>query len=150
MLPTRQLCTFWLDRLYFGADIRAVRGVVSQQPLTRVPLAPPAVRGLMNLRGEVIAGIDLRPCLGLEARDEERLWTNIILKCSSGPVSLLADAIGDLVTVADEQLEPPPETLPANLREITESVCRHDGRLMLLLDVEKAILLASGPEIEFT
>jgi purine-binding chemotaxis protein CheW len=149
MVETRQLCTFWLDHLYLGVDVRDVQGVVSHQPLTRVPLAPPAVRGLMNVRGEVIAGIDLRPCLGLDAGNEECLWTNIVLNGSSGPVSLLADAIGDVVAVAEGQLEPPPETLPAKLREITESVCRQDGKLLLLLDVESVILLASGTEVEF-
>jgi purine-binding chemotaxis protein CheW len=149
MVETRLLCTFWLDRLYFGVNVRDVQGVISHQPLTRVPLAPPAVRGLINLRGEVIAGIDLRPCLELEAKTGECTWTNIILKGSSGSVSLLVDRVGNIATVAEHQLEPPPETLPARIREITDRVCQIDGRLMLLLDVEAAIEMASGTEVEY-
>lgn len=149
MVETRQFSTFWLDRLYLGVDVRDVQGVISHQPLTRVPLAPPAVRGLMNLRGEVIAGIDLRPCLGLEAKNGEHLWVNIILKGLSGPVSLLVDEIGDVIAVEEDQFEPPPETLPVKMREITDSVCQTDRRMMLLLDVEKVIHLASGMEAEF-
>jgi purine-binding chemotaxis protein CheW len=143
----RQFCTFRLDRLCFGVDVRDVQGVVAGQPLTRVPLAPPAVRGLMNLRGEVVAGIDLRPCLGLDGSNGEH--ANIILKGSSQPVSLQVDEIGDVAEVAERQLEPPPETFPARIREITESVCQREGGLMLVLDVERALELASEMESGF-
>jgi purine-binding chemotaxis protein CheW len=143
MIETRQFCTFWLDKLYCGVNVRDVQGVISDQPMTRVPLAPPAVRGLMNLRGQVIAGIDLRPCLGLSPKNGEQIWVNIILKGASGPVSLLVDKIGEVATVAEDQFEPPPETLPARIRVITESVCRQNEELILLLDVEQIIRMAS-------
>lgn len=143
----RQLCTFRIDRLCFGVDARHVKGVVAGQPLTRVPLAPPAVRGLMNLRGEVVACIDLRPSLGLDGSNGE--YANIILKSSSQPVSLQVDETGDVAEVAESQLEPPPETLPARIREITESVCQREGGLMLVLDVERALELASEMESGF-
>ena len=149
MVEARQFCTFWLDRLYLGVDVRDVQGVISHQPLTRVPLAPPAVRGLMNLRGEIIAGIDLRPCLGLDARKGDHREVNIILKGPRGPVSLLVDRIGYVAAVAEHECEPTPETLPARIREITACVCRHDDKVMLLLDVEKVIQLASGIEAAF-
>ena len=148
-METRQLCTFWLDHLYLAVDVRHVQGVLSHQPLTRVPLAPPTVRGLMNLRGEIIAGVDLRPSLGLNDRNGDHLWINIILRAAAGPVSLLVDEIGQVAAVADDELEPPPETLAPMIREITEHVCQHDGRLMLLLDVEKVVRLGSGAAMEF-
>jgi purine-binding chemotaxis protein CheW len=144
MVEIRQFCTFRLDRLYFGVETRDVQGVVSEQPLTRVPLAPPAVRGLMNLRGEVVASIDLRPCLGLDAGEGEH--ASIILTSSSQLVGLLVDEIGDVVAVAEQQLEPPPDALPTRLRGITESVCQQEGRLMLVLNVERTLHLASGME----
>ena len=144
MVEARQICTFRLERLSFGVDVRSVKGVISQQRLTRVPLAPPAVRGLTSFRGEVIAGLDLRPCLGLDARDAEPQGSSVILKAAMGPVSLLVDEIGDVVTVGEDRFEPPPETLPAKLREITESVCELDGRLILLLNVEPMVQMASA------
>ena len=143
MVETIQLCTFWIDQLHLAVNVRQVQGVVSHQPMTRVPLAPPAVRGLMNLRGDVIAGIDLRPCLEIAAPAEQTPWANVILKGSAGPVSLLVDKIGDVAAVTEDQLEPPPETLPAKLLEITASICQQGESLMLLLDVERAISLAS-------
>ena len=145
-MPARQLCTFWLDRLYMGVDVRYVQGVVRHQPLTRVPLAPPLVRGLLNLRGEIIPGIDLRRRLGLAARKEEQLWMNVVLDTSSGLVSLLVDEIGEVVEVSEDQFDAPPETLAAEIHEITEAVCQLDNRLMLLLDAERAVDLGSSLE----
>ena len=129
-----QICTFRIDRLSFGIDVRSVKGVTSHPRMTRVPLAPSAVQGLTSFRGEVIAGLNLRPCLGLEAGRPERPWSSVILKTTMGPVSLLVDEIGDVVTIQDDRLEPPPETLPAELREITKNVCEQDGKLLLLLN----------------
>jgi purine-binding chemotaxis protein CheW len=141
-------CDAWfagLPVLAVGFVTAAVQGIAALAglPMTRVPLAPPAVRGLMNLRGQVIAGIDLRPCLGLSPKNGEQIWVNIILKGASGPVSLLVDKIGEVATVAEDQFEPPPETLPARIRVITESVCRQNEELILLLDVEQIIRMAS-------
>jgi len=139
-----QICTFRIDRLSFGIDVRSVKGVTSHPRMTRVPLAPSAVQGLTSFRGEVIAGLNLRPCLGLEAGRPERPWSSVILKTTMGPVSLLVDEIGDVVTIQDDRLEPPPETLPAELREITECVYEQGGRLLLLLNVEQVIQMASA------
>lgn len=139
-----QICTFRLDRLSFGVDMRSVKGVTSNPRLTRVPLAPPAVHGLTSFRGEVIACLDLRPCLGFDAGRTQRQWNSVILKATMGLVSLLVDEIGDVVTVWEDRLERPPETLPAELREITESIWEQDGRLLLLLNVEQVIQMASA------
>ena len=149
MTETRQLFTFRLDHLFLAVDARDVKAVLSHQRLTRVPLAPKTVRGLMNLRGEVIAGIDLRACLELDAANGDRQCTNIVLKGSLGPVSLLVDGIGEVVTVAEDQLEPPPGTLHARTQEITDSVCQINGKMILLLDVKAVIETASDMEAEY-
>jgi purine-binding chemotaxis protein CheW len=139
-----QICTFRIDRLSFGIEVRSVKGVTTHPRLTRVPLAPPAVHGLTSFRGQVIAGLDLRPCLGLETARAEHQWSGVILKVTMGPVSLLVDEIGDVVTIQEDCLEPPPETLPAELREITESVYEQNGKLLLLLNVEQVIHVTSA------
>ena len=62
---------------------------------------------------------------------------------------MLVDEIGDVVAVEEEQLEPTPATLPYKIGIVTESVCRHHDKLMLILDIEQVIRLASGMEAEF-
>src|SRR6185295_10369135 len=55
-----QLCTLYVDTMFCGIDVNKVQEALSPQPLTRVPLASRVVRGLVNLRGQIIAAIDLR------------------------------------------------------------------------------------------
>ena len=94
MAERRQFCTFFLDGLRFGVDVQKVQEVVPYQEMTRVPLAPPAVRGLLNLRGQIVTGIDLRHRLDLPPRADDRLPVNVVLRGEDSPVSFLVDEIG--------------------------------------------------------
>ena len=73
MTDERQYCTFYLDGHYFGIDVRKVQEVIRYQEMTRVPLAHPVVRGLINLRGQIVTAIDLRRRLELRDRPPGRL-----------------------------------------------------------------------------
>jgi purine-binding chemotaxis protein CheW len=64
MTASRQMCTFYVNQQCYGIDVLQVREIVRSQPLTRVPLADPMVRGLMNLRGQIVTAIDMRRRLG--------------------------------------------------------------------------------------
>ena len=61
----RQLCTFYLNDLYLGVDVTRVQEVIRYQEMTRVPLAAPEIRGLINLRGQIVTAIELRARMGL-------------------------------------------------------------------------------------
>src|SRR5579859_2600274 len=118
MADEHQYCTFLLDGHYFGIDVLEVQEIIRFQQMTRVPLAPAVVRGLINLRGQIVTGIDLRRRLGLKERPAEQLPVNVVVKTEDGAVSLLVDEIGDVVEVSQKQFEPPPETLRGNAREL--------------------------------
>ena len=60
MADEHQYCTFFLDGRCFGIDVHRVQEIIRYQQMTRVPLAPPVVRGLINLRGQIVTAIDLR------------------------------------------------------------------------------------------
>ena len=68
MEATRRFCTFNLDRLWFGIPVERVQEVIASPAVTPVPLAPRAVTGLINLRGQIVTVIDLRRRLGFEER----------------------------------------------------------------------------------
>src|SRR4051794_11924307 len=118
MAAPRQLCTFELAGLLLGIDVRQVQEVLADQPATRVPLAPAAVTGLMNLRGQIVTTLDLRRCLGLAPRPAEMPAMNVVVFAGDGPVSFLVDAAGDVLEVAETAFEPPPDTLRRQLREL--------------------------------
>ena len=142
MADERQYCTFLLGSHYFGIDVLNVQEVIRHQEMTRVPLAPAAVRGLINLRGQIVTAIDLRRRLGLPDRPEGALPVNVVVRTDDGAVSLLVDEIGDVLRVPDEAFERPPEPLRGEGRELIRGAYKLHGRLLLILDTARAVNLA--------
>ncbi|MBP3954221.1 chemotaxis protein CheW [Gemmata sp. G18] len=134
MTESRQVCTFYLDGHYFGIDVLKVQEVLRPQEMTRVPLAPAAVRGLINLRGRIVTAIDLRRRLELPDRPADRPPVNVVVPTDDGAVSLLVDEVGDVLDVTGAVLEPVPETLVGAVRELIRGAYPLDGRLLLVLD----------------
>lgn len=136
---SRQLATFVLDGARYGVDVLRVQEVLRPQVRTPVPLAPPGVAGLVNLRGQVVLTIDLRVRLGLAALGTDAEPMMVVVEVDGEPVSLLVDEIGDVVDVDDELFQSPPETLEPGLREVILGAYKlHDG-LLLALDVDRAL-----------
>lgn len=139
MSGTRQFTTFFLDGLYLGIDVRDVQEVIRCQPMTRVPTAPPVVRGLINLRGQIVTALDLRRRLELPAAGAPESPINVVVRDDDSAISLLVDDIGDVVEVTEAEYEPSPETLTGVARELIRGAYKLDARLLLILDVEKTV-----------
>lgn len=134
--------TFTLDDRTYGVDVRAVQEVLRGQPRTRVPLAPPAIAGLINLRGQVLTAFDLRPGLELPARSPDREPMLVVVRVDGvdgEPVALLVDTIGAVVDVEPDQFEPPPDTLTGPSRDLILGAYKLPDRLLLALDVDRAV-----------
>jgi purine-binding chemotaxis protein CheW len=135
----RQFCTFFLAGHYFGIEVFQVQEVIRAQLMTRVPLAPPAVRGLINLRGQIVTVLDLRVRFRLEDRPPTVEPVNVVVRTAAGPVSLMVDDVGDVVRVPEGAFEYPPETLGGLPGELIRGVYKLDGRLLLVLDAARAL-----------
>ena len=134
-----QLATFRLDGDLYGIEVEHVQEVLRSQQLTRVPLAPTAVAGLINLRGQVVPAIELRERLGRPARPEGTDAVVIVVRLHGEAVSLLVDSIADVVDVDAADFEAPPDTLEGQARELIRGAYKLDGQLLLALDVQKAV-----------
>jgi purine-binding chemotaxis protein CheW len=134
-----QLATFRLDDSVYGVDVAGVQEVLRSQPRTRVPLAPPAIAGLINLRGQVLMAIELREQLGMAARQAGVEPMVIVIRVAGDPVALLVDSIGAVVDVEDDQFEAPPDTLTGIARDLILGAYKLDDHLLLSLDVHRAI-----------
>jgi purine-binding chemotaxis protein CheW len=143
MTPSKQFATFKLDNLFLGVDVLKVQEVIRYQEMTRVPTAPSMVEGLINLRGQIITAIDLRLRLNLEPRQEGQLPMNVVVRTDEGALSFLVDEIGDVVEIADEHFERVPEIVSGVVRELVTGVYKLQGKLLLILDTEKAANLPS-------
>ncbi len=139
MSKPRQFCTFYLDRSLYGVEVNKVQEVLRDQEMTPVPLAPDVVRGLINLRGQIVTAIDLRRRIGRPAREGGGRSMNVVLRTEEGAVSLLVDEIGDVVEVEDSILERPPENLRGVSRELISRVAKLDRELLILLDTERVL-----------
>jgi len=71
MTQTNQFCTFYLDKLMFGVELKKVQEVIRYLEITPIPLAPRIISGLMNLRGQIVTGLDLRRRLDLSDRPKD-------------------------------------------------------------------------------
>jgi purine-binding chemotaxis protein CheW len=136
---TSQLATFWLDGDLFGVEVEHVQEVLRSQGITRVPLAPPAVAGLINLRGQVVTAIELRERLGRSPRPEGQEAVVIVVRLHGEAVSLLVDSIADVVDVNVRDFEAPPDTLDGAGRELIRGAYKLSGQLLLALDVNRAV-----------
>jgi purine-binding chemotaxis protein CheW len=139
MSDERQFCTFYVEGLYFGVEVLKVQEVIRYQEMTPVPLAPPVVRGLINLRGQIVAAIDLRRRLGLSERPKDSLPMNVVVRTADGAASLLVDDIGDVLNVQASSHEAPPATLNGTARELVAGVYKLMDRLLLALETVKAL-----------
>lgn len=143
-METQQFSTFFLDGLFFGVEVLKVQEVIRYQEMTRVPLAPPVISGLINLRGQIVTAVDLRRRLELSPRAADQLPMNVVVRTDDGAVSLLVDEIGDVVEVSEESFEQPPETIDGVARELIRGVYKLRERLLLILDTEKTVNLSTG------
>jgi purine-binding chemotaxis protein CheW len=137
MSDARQFCTFYLDKLLFGVESQRIQEVIREVELTAVPLAPAGVRGLMNLRGQIVAALDLRCRLDLAPRSDERASMCVVVRTPEGALSLLVDDIGDVVEVEDDTFERAPETLRGAVRDVILGVHKLDRQLLHVLDTDK-------------
>jgi purine-binding chemotaxis protein CheW len=142
MAGRKQFSTFVVDRLLFGVEVEKVQEVICYQEMTRVPLAPLVVKGLINLRGQIVTAIDLRRRLELHERASGDLPMNVVVRHEDGAVSLLVDEIGDVLEVEEENFELPPETLDGKARELIRGVYKLNGRLMHVLNTNEAVSVA--------
>jgi len=137
-----QLSTFHVGRYLFGVDVALVQEIVRLQTITPVPLSPPEIAGLINLRGEVLTAIDLRARLGLPRSENERDPINVVVRVDDEPVSLLVDEIGGVQEVSQVPFEATPATVEARVRDLLLGAYTLPDRLLLSLNARKVLDIA--------
>jgi purine-binding chemotaxis protein CheW len=140
----RRFCTFYLDRHLFGVDVLDVQEVIRYQAMTRVPLAPPVVEGLINLRGQIVTALDLRRRLELPVRPAGETPMNVVVQTDEGAISFLVDRIGDVVEATDDQFEPAPGQLQGVPRDLITGVYKLEHELLVVLDTERTAAVLAG------
>ena len=127
----------------FGLPISRVHDVFIATNLTDVPLAPPEIVGLLNLRGRVVTAIELRRRLGLPDREENARNMAVGLEHGGEAYGLLVDSVGEVMKLGPETHEPNPTHMDPRWTGLARGVHRLEGRLLIILDVD-AVLSFGG------
>ncbi|MCC5647577.1 chemotaxis protein CheW [Nostoc sp. CHAB 5824] len=146
-MAEQQICTFFLKGVYFGIDVQHVQEVIHPQAMTRVPLAPPDICGLINLRGQIITVIDLQRRLEMSEPQTQSTTKlvdaaqgfNIIVCFDREVVSLFVDEVGDVLELAQNIFQPPPATLKGRMRQMLAGAYPLPDGFLLVLNVEKIL-----------
>jgi purine-binding chemotaxis protein CheW len=144
MMLTRQVCTFEIDGGFFGIEVQRVQEVLRHQEMTRVTLAQRIIRGLINLRGQIVMAIDLRRALDLADLGGDHSM-NLVVRAHEGPVSFLVDKIMDVVDVDESTFELPPPNLHPPTKRIVKGSYGCVGNVLLLIDVDAVLALLDSP-----
>ena len=128
----------------FGIPVAQIRDLLAAQPLTPVPLtpvplAPPAIVGLLNLRGRIVTTLDLRLCLGMEARAASAETTLVVVETGGEFYALMVDAVAEVMAIAPDAVEPVPTELAPSCRPVATAVYPAEHGLVVLLSLEKSL-----------
>jgi purine-binding chemotaxis protein CheW len=138
-----RVATFWAEDLLLAVDVDRVQEVLRSQMPTPVPLAHPCVRGLLNLRGQIVTAIDARCRLGLPEREPGKDAVNFIILTQDDPMSLVVDREGDVLDLDGDPFDVP-ETVDPAIRSLVTGVYELDGSLLLLVDMDQILSTAVG------
>ena len=138
-----QYLTFQVADAEYGVGILKVREIIEYDTVTRVPHAPVAVRGVLNLRGAVVPVVDLAVKFGLPASTVTKRSCVIVVECildgEETVMGVLADAVSQVVDLAPTDIEPAP-AFGARVRvEFLQGMGKLGGRFVLLLDLDRLL-----------
>lgn len=135
----RELLTMTVGGQMFGIPILQVQDVLGAQRVTRVPLAPRAIAGSLNLRGRIVTAIDMRACLNMDARETGAPVMSVVVENKGELYSLMIDRVGDVMNLPYSDYEKNPGTLDPQWRNVCQGIYRLKDKLLVVLDVPRLL-----------
>ncbi len=140
---TGQYLTFTLSGETYAVDSRAVREIIQYSQMTTVPLMPDFVRGVINLRGQVVPVIDLQARLGGQITEFGNKTCIVIFDVERDgervELGLMVDAVSEVVAVPGNAIEPPPQFGGGLKREFIRGMAKVGGRFIIILETDRAL-----------
>lgn len=139
----RKVLTFSLGEEAYGVDILSLKEIRGWSPVTRIPQAPQAVLGVLNLRGAVVPVIDLRLRLGMSAAEFTPLTVIIVLSISTErghrECGIVVDKVMDVVDVELDRIKPAPEMASSHAGELLDGIATLDQQMLILLNPQNLV-----------
>ncbi|HEY8528858.1 MAG TPA: chemotaxis protein CheW [Paenibacillaceae bacterium] len=124
----------------YGIEVDKVRTIERMSPVTRVPKTPPFVKGVINLRGNVVPVIDLRGRFGLPEVEPDANTRIVIVNVADMEVGFIVDSANDVIDLTEDMIEDPPEIVGGVKAKYLRGVAKlEDGRLLVLLNLSEVL-----------
>jgi len=140
---TRQALTFALGEEVYGVDILRVKEIRGWSPVTRIPQSPPAVLGVLNLRGAIVPIIDLRVRFAMQTAEFNAVTVVIVLslRTSDGQreCGIVVDSVRDVVDIAADSVRPAPTMHGCQANEFIEGITTLGEQMLILLDADRLV-----------
>ncbi|MBL4692778.1 MAG: chemotaxis protein CheW [Magnetovibrio sp.] len=142
----KDFVTFMVGNQLFGISILLVQDILHLEKIAPIPLAPPEIKGSVNIRGRIVTVVSVRICLGLTEQEEKVEGDRgsnmgVTIEQNGNLYTLLVDSIGDVVSPSPNSYESNPGTLDPVWRQFANGVYRLEGRLMVALDVDRVLAI---------
>lgn len=141
---TQDFVTIKLGGQTLGIPVLAVHDVLNAQQITKIPLSPDWVQGVLNLRGRIVTAIDLRRRLGLPPLEDDKKSMSVVVEHGEEPYSLQIDTVGEVLSLDDQLFERNPVTLDPRWRDVSRGIYRLEGELLPILDVDRLLAFESN------
>ncbi|MBS1161632.1 MAG: chemotaxis protein CheW [Proteobacteria bacterium] len=140
----QQYLTFLLAEEMFAIGILAIREIIEYGFVTDVPMTPPFIRGVLNLRGAVVPVVDLAARFGRVAREISKRTCIVIVDSeaangSQQQMGVVVDAVSEVLEIADGDIEPPPEFGARIRNDFIKSMGKINGKFVVILDLNRVL-----------
>lgn len=135
----RQFVSFRIGEHYFGVDIHYIKEVYPEMDFSPTPLAPPYIKGLLNVRGQVVEVIDTAIRLNIDSRPITENSRNIIFKQVKEPIAILVDNIENVIEVEENDIDPPPKHSDDIDSLLIEGVLKYGKDLISILNIQRLL-----------
>lgn len=138
-MAIQKVIVFKLKDDYYGVPVDQVESIERWEQITRVPNAPSFIKGVMNLRGEILPIIDLQARFEVGEANKTEESRLVVVQNQDLKVGLIVDEASDVVDLDEDRIDPAPETALANHSTYIYGVAKHTDHLLILLDLEKVL-----------
>jgi len=144
VLASGEYLSFTLGREEYGIEILKVQEIRGYEEPTQLANAPPFIKGVVNLRGNIVPIVDMRIKFNLESAEYNQFTVVIILNVADRVVGMVVDSVSDVIQLAGEQVRPAPDFSSTFDTEYIIGLGTMDERMLILIDIEK---LMSGDDM---
>ena len=141
---SRQYLSFFLGGQEYATDILRVQEIKGWDTVTRVPYSPNYILGVINLRGAIVPVVDLRVRLALESASFDSATVVIVVRVAGARgeriVGLVVDAVSDVYSFSDENIQPPPEAVGSLDQMFVLGLAKLEDKLVIILDIERLVI----------